>query len=66
MTLFYTLAMLALGLHTYHGFWSMFQTLGLNSVRTNALLRGASVLVALVLVVGFLAAPIAIVFGFIQ
>ena len=30
VSLFYILAMLALGLHLYHGVWSMFQTLGLS------------------------------------
>lgn len=65
-TIFYIIAMLALGLHIYHGFWSMFQTLGLNSYRTNMLLRGLATAVALVLVVGFVSVPLAVMFGFVQ
>jgi succinate dehydrogenase / fumarate reductase cytochrome b subunit len=64
-TLFYIVAMLALGMHLYHGFWSMFQTLGLNSNKTNGLLRGLALAVALVLTVGFVAVPLAVLFGFV-
>jgi succinate dehydrogenase / fumarate reductase cytochrome b subunit len=63
VTIFYVLAMLALGLHIYHGFWSLFQTLGLNNRTYNQLLRGLALLIALVLVVGFLAGPLAVLFG---
>jgi succinate dehydrogenase / fumarate reductase, cytochrome b subunit len=63
VTLFYVAAMLALGLHLYHGFWSMFQTLGWNSRTYNRLLRGLAVLVALVLTVGFVAGPLGVLFG---
>ena len=65
-TIFYIIAMLALGLHIYHGFWSMFQTLGLNSNRTNTILRALAVAVALILVVGFVSVPLAVMFGFVQ
>src|SRR6185436_5995286 len=37
VTLFYVAAMLALGLHVYHGFWSLFQTLGWNNAVYNGL-----------------------------
>jgi succinate dehydrogenase / fumarate reductase cytochrome b subunit len=63
VTLFYVLAMLALGLHIYHGFWSLFQTLGLNNRTYNQLLRGLALLIALVLVGGFLAPALAVLFG---
>ena len=62
-TIFYIVATLFLGLHIYHGFWSMFQTLGLNSYRTNSLLRVLSAAVAIVLVVGFISVPVAVMFG---
>jgi succinate dehydrogenase / fumarate reductase cytochrome b subunit len=65
-TIFYVIAMLVLGLHIYHGFWSMFQTLGLNSNRTNTILRALAVAVALVLVVGFVSVPLAVMFGIVQ
>src|SRR6185436_8087555 len=65
-TIFYVIAMLALGMHLYHGFWSMFQTLGLNSQNSNTLLRGLALAVALVLTIGFIAVPVAVMFGFVQ
>jgi succinate dehydrogenase / fumarate reductase, cytochrome b subunit len=63
VTLLYVAAMLALGLHLYHGFWSMFQTLGWNSRTYNRLLRGLALLIALVLTVGFVAGPLGVLFG---
>jgi succinate dehydrogenase / fumarate reductase cytochrome b subunit len=65
-SIFYIVAMLALGLHVYHGFWSMFQTLGLNTFRTNGVIRILAGAVALVLVLGFIAVPLAVMFGIVQ
>ena len=65
-TVFYIVAMLALGLHVYHGFWSMFQTLGLNSYRSNTLLRALSATIALALTIGFIAVPVGVMFGAVQ
>ena len=65
-TIFYIVAMLALGLHLYHGFWSMFQTLGLNSYHTNSILRILSAVITVVLVVGFLSVPLAVMFGYVK
>jgi succinate dehydrogenase / fumarate reductase cytochrome b subunit len=41
-TLFYGTAMLILGLHVSHGFWSIFQSLGINHPKYNSLLRTIS------------------------
>jgi succinate dehydrogenase / fumarate reductase cytochrome b subunit len=60
---FYALAMLALGLHMYHGFWSMLQTLGLSHPRWNAVRRGASLLLATVVVAGNLSIVLAVLTG---
>jgi len=60
---FYIAAMIALGFHLYHGVWSMFQTLGLNSVRYNSLLRGVAVVTALAVVLGNISIPIAVLAG---
>src|SRR5829696_1848859 len=65
-TIFYVIAMLALGLHLYHGFWSMFQTLGLNNYRTDRIIRLGAGAVALVLTLGFIAVPLAVLFGVVQ
>ena len=63
VTILYVAAMLVLGLHIYHGFWSLFQTLGWNSRIYNRLLRGLALLIALVLTVGFVAGPLGVLFG---
>jgi succinate dehydrogenase / fumarate reductase, cytochrome b subunit len=65
-TIFYVIAMLALGLHLYHGFWSMFQTLGLNNFRTDRILRLLAGAISVVLTLGFIAVPLAVLFGIVQ
>ena len=60
---FYVLAMLALGLHMYHGFWSMLQTVGLNHPRWTRLRRTVSALLAFVVVAGNISMPIAVLLG---
>jgi succinate dehydrogenase / fumarate reductase cytochrome b subunit len=66
VTLFYVVAVVVLGFHIYHGFWSLFQTLGLNSRTYNRLLRGLALLTALVLTVGFVAGPLGVLFGIVS
>lgn len=66
VSLFYILAMGALGLHLYHGTWSMFQTLGLNSHRFNAYFRVLAWGVAVITVLGNISIPIAVLAGFLQ
>src|SRR6266511_941154 len=65
-TLIYLVAMIALGFHLYHGFWSMFQTLGLNNYRTNTALRALAAAVTFVLTIGFISVPLAVMFGIVQ
>jgi succinate dehydrogenase / fumarate reductase, cytochrome b subunit len=60
---FYILAMLALGLHMYHGFWSMLQTLGLSHPRWNRVRRGLSLLLAGAVVLGNISIPLAVLTG---
>ncbi len=66
VSLFYILAMLALGLHIYHGTWSMFQTLGWNNERSTGLWRGLAFLLAAAIVVGNISIPIAVMTGIVQ
>lgn len=59
----YIVAMLALGLHIRHGFWSAAQTLGAGSrTRDRALKATANVLAAL-LTAGFVLVPVAVMTG---
>lgn len=65
VSLFYIVAMVALGLHLYHGVWSMFQTLGWNNRRWNTTLRGLATAIAAVVVLGNISIPIAVLAGLI-
>jgi succinate dehydrogenase / fumarate reductase cytochrome b subunit len=60
---FYILAMVALGLHMYHGFWSMLHTLGLSHPRWNPVRRGVSLALAWVVVLGNVSIPLAVLSG---
>src|SRR5437868_8526358 len=63
VAVFYVLAMLAVGLHLFHGIWSLFQTLGWNTARTNRLIRNFATLGALLLTLGNISIPIAALIG---
>jgi succinate dehydrogenase / fumarate reductase cytochrome b subunit len=56
----YIVAMLALGLHMYHGVWSMLQTLGLSHARWNRLRFAFSAATTAVVVGGNIAIPVAV------
>ena len=57
----YVVANLALGIHIFHGAWSMFQSLGVNNPRFNALRRSFATAFTAVIVVGNLSMPLLIV-----
>lgn len=59
----YIVAMLAVGLHVRHGFWSAAQTLGVGNARRERLLRALADGLALVLTVGFVSVPVAVMTG---
>lgn len=59
----YIVAMLALGLHLFHGLWSMFQSLGLNNPRWNSWRRTFAVAFAVVITVGNVSMPLLITTG---
>jgi len=63
---FYIAAMIALGLHLYHGVWSMFHTLGLNNRTYNRLLRGTAGVVAGAVALGNISIPVAVLVGWIK
>src|SRR5690348_1838090 len=65
VVLFYVLAMIAVGLHLWHGVWSLFQTLGWNTNRTNRLLRNFAIFAAVVLTIGNISIPLAVLAGFV-
>jgi succinate dehydrogenase / fumarate reductase cytochrome b subunit len=60
---FYVVSMGLLGLHLYHGTWSMFQTLGVDTPRWNQGLRTMAKFIAVALFIGFSAVPVGIAAG---
>jgi succinate dehydrogenase / fumarate reductase cytochrome b subunit len=65
ISIFYLLAMAALGFHLYHGTASLFQTLGVKK-QSDTALRALSLCLAIVIAVGFAIVPLAVMFGFIN
>lgn len=63
VTLVYTLAVVAVGFHVRHGMWSALQSFGRSSAATERALKGTALGVAVVLVVGFLSVPFAVLTG---
>jgi len=60
----YTVALVAVGLHLRHGFWSAFASLGADtSIARRRHLNGVAIVVSLVITIGFLVPPFAILFG---
>jgi len=66
VAIFYIVANLALGVHLFHGTWSLFQSMGWNNPRFNAWRRYAAVGVAGVIVAGNISIPIATMAGVIE
>lgn len=67
VVLAYTIAMIAVGFHVRHGTWSALTTLGANtSSLARRRLNLLAYAVALVVTVGFLLPPFAILFGFVS
>jgi succinate dehydrogenase / fumarate reductase cytochrome b subunit len=67
LTLIYLVAMLMLGAHLHHGFWSACQTLGLTSTaRARSTAKTVGVVLALIIVIGFSVVPLAVLAGIIE
>jgi succinate dehydrogenase / fumarate reductase, cytochrome b subunit len=66
VSLFYIIGNLALGFHMYHGVWSMFQTLGANNSKYNRPLHALSIVSTLVVVLGNISIPLAVLFKLVK
>ena len=66
VSLFYILAMIVVGFHLYHGTWSMFQTLGFNNQTYAKPLRILGLVLALIITVGFISIPVAVMSGIVS
>jgi succinate dehydrogenase / fumarate reductase cytochrome b subunit len=63
---FYIAAMVALGLHMYHGVWSMFQTLGVNTAGGDPVFRGVAIVSSLAVVLGNISIPVSVLAGLVR
>jgi len=63
---FYILAQVALGLHLYHGLWSMFQSMGWNHPKFNSWRRYFATAFALFITVGNISFPLAVLLGVVR
>lgn len=66
VSLFYIIAMIMLCYHLYHGLWSMFQSLGLSHPVYTPWLQRLAKVVAILIAVGNISIPVAILAGFIK
>ncbi|MBS3940209.1 MAG: succinate dehydrogenase cytochrome b subunit [Actinobacteria bacterium] len=60
---FYVIANLALGIHIYHGAWSLFQSMGWNNRKFNHWRRAFAVGFAVIVIGGNVSFPLAVQFG---
>jgi len=62
----YIVANLALGVHIFHGAWSIFQSLGANNPRLNGIRRPFATAFAAIIVAGNISFPIAVQIGLVD
>ena len=62
----YLVAMILLGLHLAHGTWSALRTLGLSHPRYGQLVRAVSVGFGVVVALGYISIPLAVVLGILR
>lgn len=63
VAIFYIIANIALGIHLFHGTWSLFQSMGWNNPRFNSWRRGIAVAISSAIVIGNVSFPIAVMTG---
>lgn len=66
VALLYIGSMTCLGLHLFHGVFSIFQTLGINHSAYNACIRRGALLVALLVTLGNISIPLSVLLGLVH
>ena len=66
VTLFYTLAIVAVGFHLAHGIFSAARTLGQQTMKGQRRAKYIAIALSLVLVVGYLSVPFAVLTGLVD
>jgi succinate dehydrogenase / fumarate reductase cytochrome b subunit len=64
--IYYVLSVFTLGVHVAHGAWSMFQSLGLNTIETSPGLKRAAKVLSAVTVAGMSAVVVAVLTGIVR
>jgi succinate dehydrogenase / fumarate reductase cytochrome b subunit len=59
----YMVGVVALGMHLYHGLWSALQTFGINNPKYNHYRRPAAGAIAVLITLGYLSIPLAVLTG---
>lgn len=59
----YIFSMILLGLHLRHGFWSMFQSVGINHPRHTPILKKAALVLSLMISLGYISIPVNVLLG---
>ena len=62
----YIIAISLLGVHLRHGLWSMFQSLGMLQPQHTALLKNAAMVIAVLIVLGYISIPISVLLGLVK
>jgi succinate dehydrogenase / fumarate reductase cytochrome b subunit len=57
VVILYEIVMITVGFHLWHGFWSAFQSLGVNHPKYTPIINAVGYVFAIVIAVGFLAVP---------
>lgn len=63
ISIVYIVAMVGVGFHLYHGLWSMLQTLGIVSLRTDGLWRNFARVFSIIIAGGNISIPLAVLAG---
>ncbi len=66
VTLFYTLSIVSVGFHLRHGLWSSIRTLGQQTKKGERVARAVALVLSVVLVVGYLSVPFAVLTGLVD
>jgi succinate dehydrogenase / fumarate reductase, cytochrome b subunit len=66
VSLSYIIAICLLGLHLRHGLWSMFQSVGIHQPQHTARLQKAAMVIAVLIVLGYISIPISVLLGLVK
>src|ERR1700685_4603263 len=66
VSVWYVFAICLLGQHLRHGLWSMFQSVGIHQPQHTAVLKKAAMVIAMLIVLGYISIPISVLLGLVK